>query len=280
MYKALKLSILFLVIFSINVFGAERIVTVGGVVTETVFALGGGKNVIAVDKSSVYPEQVTKLPQVGYWRALPAEAVLAMRPDVLICSEETGPEQVLKQIKQAGIKVVVIPKVYNLEGAIKNINTIAEVIGKKSNSKELTEKLKKDFAKANEITKSISGSPKTLFAYIRGGKVFNAGGSNTYADAMIKTAGGTNVAADLDYWKPVSAEFFARTMPELLIVTKKGLESIGGKDYLKTQAGMSLVPAIMNNNILVVDDLAFLGFGPRSGEALIETVQAMKKINE
>ncbi|HEY1098095.1 MAG TPA: ABC transporter substrate-binding protein, partial [Myxococcota bacterium] len=93
-----------------------RIVAVGGGVTESVFALGLGDRVVAVDGSSVFPAAVTTLPQVGYHRALSAEGVISQRPDVVVLTDEAGPPAAIAQLKAAGVNVVVIPEQHSIAG--------------------------------------------------------------------------------------------------------------------------------------------------------------------
>ena len=62
-----------------------RIVSLGGGVTETLFALGLGKDIVAVDVSSIYPPQALKKPKVGYLRATSAEGIASMRPTHVDC---------------------------------------------------------------------------------------------------------------------------------------------------------------------------------------------------
>ena len=61
----------------------SRVITLGGPVTEIVYALGAGKSVIATDVSSYYPEAVTKLPKIGYQRTLTAEGIISLKPSLV-----------------------------------------------------------------------------------------------------------------------------------------------------------------------------------------------------
>ena len=72
----------------------SRILALNGEITEIVFALGLGENVIGIDTSVTYPPQVKALPTVGYQRALAAEGILGLRPSVIIGNENAGPPAV------------------------------------------------------------------------------------------------------------------------------------------------------------------------------------------
>jgi len=65
-----------------------RIISIGGAVTETIFALGQETKIVGTDTSSVFPEAATRLPQVGYQRTLSAEGVLSLKPNLVLATAE------------------------------------------------------------------------------------------------------------------------------------------------------------------------------------------------
>ncbi len=70
---------------------ASRVVTLGGNVTEIVYALGAEGSLVCDDQTSLYPAAATRLPQVGYLRTLAAEGVLSCKPDLILASADAGP---------------------------------------------------------------------------------------------------------------------------------------------------------------------------------------------
>ena len=104
---------------------APRIVSIGGPVTEIVYALGAGDQVVGVDTSSTFPEAATRLPQVGYQRRLSAEGVLSLQPDVVLATSDAGPPAALEQLK-AVVELVEVPAVYTIAGAEAKIRLIAQ----------------------------------------------------------------------------------------------------------------------------------------------------------
>src|SRR5438067_12154733 len=82
-----------------------RIVCLSKHLTEMVFALGKGHDIVAVDLSSTYPDSAKLLKTVGYHRALSPESIISMNPDLVIHSNDIGPANVLPQITKAGLNV-------------------------------------------------------------------------------------------------------------------------------------------------------------------------------
>ncbi len=259
---------------------SNRIVTLGGTITETVYALGAGGDIVGTDISSIYPAETDKLPKLGYWRRLSPEGVLSLKPNLILATYDTGPQNVLDQFEKAGIKVIKIPAVFTFNQVKENIELIAKAINKEKEAKKIIAKLDKEYKPLSSKITKLKYSPKTLFLYLRNGKILDAGGNNTPADGMISIAGGTNVAKSLEGWKTVTNEFFLTSQPDVIIVTKTGLESAGGMEALKNIPGLSATPAIKNNKVLVYDDIEFLGFGPRFTESLSKLYESYSKIKK
>src|SRR5204862_4689185 len=79
----------------------QRIVCLSKHLTEMMFALGKGHDLVAVDLSSTYPDSAKLLKTVGYHRALSPESIIAMDPDLVIHSNDIGPENVFPHITNA-----------------------------------------------------------------------------------------------------------------------------------------------------------------------------------
>ena len=88
---------------------ADRVVALGGDITEIVYALGAGKSLVARDSTSLAPSEAKSLPDVGYLRQLNAEGILAMRPDRVLASDQAQPSLALQQIQRSGVAVTTIP---------------------------------------------------------------------------------------------------------------------------------------------------------------------------
>jgi iron complex transport system substrate-binding protein len=248
----------------------ERIVSTAGTVTETLFALGAGDEVVAVDISSVFPEPANALPKIGYARQLSAEGILSMKPTLVFATEDAGPPEVMNQLASAGVKVVPLSNDPTPEAAAERILAIGTALDRDTAANKLVESLNSDLALAQSQVSRTDSRPKVLFIYARAGGVMNVSGTGTSADAIITLAGGTNAVQEFENYKPLTAEGAVSAAPEFILVTSRGLESSGGIDGLLKQPGLALTPAGKNKRIIVMDDLLLLGFGPRLGQAAKE----------
>ncbi|RZK76909.1 MAG: hemin ABC transporter substrate-binding protein, partial [Pedobacter sp.] len=87
MIRTLILSVLFLLSVKTFAQSPKRIITLNGALTETVDALGYGKNIVAVDVTSFYPAYAANLPKVSKSRTVSAEGVISFSPDLVLAPE-------------------------------------------------------------------------------------------------------------------------------------------------------------------------------------------------
>lgn len=253
-----------------------RLITIGGAITETVYALGLQSHLVAVDTSSIYPEAATKLPNIGHERTLSIEGTLAQHPSLVIASSEAGPAAVIDQLRQVGVNVVIVKVEHGIEGAKRKIQAVADALGKSSEGKELTEKIDIELVKL-PAPKPMEQRRKVLFIYARGGGMLNVSGTGTAAHAVIEAAGGRNAVTEYTNYKPLTAEGAVNAAPDIILVTSRGLEGMGGTEQLLRLPGLAETPAGRARRVVAIDDLKLLGFGPRTGEAVVELAAAFQK---
>ena len=249
----------------------KSLVTLGGNITETVFALGFGEKIVGVDASSLYPEEATKRAQVGYYRQVSAEGIISLAPDLVLASDASGPADVLTKVTGVGIRIEKLPSTKTLEGAKSRIKAIADLLGAKAKGDELIQSMEQKIQSVSPSKKP----KKVLFIYARGAGSANVAGTKTAGDEMIRLAGGLNAVQDYEGYKPMNAESIVAAAPDVILLTTRGLQSIGGVDAVAKMEGISLTPAAKNKAIIAFDDLMLLGFGPRTGEAVVSLAELL-----
>lgn len=256
--------------------GAQRIVIAGGALAEIAFALGAGGDVVGADTSCTFPEEVKRLPKVGYQRKLSAEGVLSLRPTLLLASDEAGPPEAISQIEGAGVRVARFGAVTSVEAAVERLRAVGAALGRADEGKALAEKLAADVAAARAEIEALPGRPRALFVFSRGPGMAMVGGKGTPAAAMIALAGGVNAAEQLDGFQAISAESVIAAAPEVVVLSSAGLASVGGESGLFALPGLSATPAARDRRLASIDDGLLLGFGPRLGEALRALGKALR----
>jgi iron complex transport system substrate-binding protein len=248
----------------------QRVVTLGGSVTEIVYALGQEKRLVGDDLSSLYPEAATRLPRVGYYRAVPVEGVVALRPDLVLASEQAGPPHALERLRALGVNVRVVSDAHRVESLYTRVTQIAGALGVEVQGQDMVARLRRQMAEAEAIPAT---GMKTLLLVNRSGNSQGAG-SDTAAHAVMEMAGLANVLASEHGYRPISAEGLAALAPSMIIVTTASMQALGGMDAFLRSPGVASTPAARAHRIVVMDDLLVLGLGPRLPQALRQLKQA------
>jgi iron complex transport system substrate-binding protein len=242
----------------------QRVVTLGGSLTEIVYALDVQGSLIGVDQSSSYPAAATQLPQVGYYRNFSVEGVAGLKPTLVLATDHAGPPEALAKLQQLGPRVVVLPSAATVDALEQRIRGVATEMAAGERGEQLIAQIRASLAAT-----APANAPRALLLMGRDSQLQGAG-KNTAADSMLQLTGAENVLASQQGYKPVSPEALAALAPEVIVTTRMTVESVGGRDKLMASPGIALTPAAKQGRIIVMDDLLLLGFGPRLPEALRE----------
>lgn len=243
----------------------QRIVVLGGPITELVFALDAGSQVVGVDDSSIYPAAAHKLPKVGYYRSFSVEGVMSLKPDLILASDQAGPPEQLERLRSFGRRVIVLNSQPTLRGLEQRIHGVAAALGKVDAGRALVKQV-------NDGVKLAAGikGPRTLIVTSRASHPLDGAGSGTAADATLRLAGGVNVLAGQQGYKPLANEAAAALAPDVIVTTRMSIGQFGSVEKLLAMPGIAATPAARAKRVVVMDDLLLLGFGPRLPEALAE----------
>ncbi|MHA3384969.1 heme/hemin ABC transporter substrate-binding protein [Yersinia enterocolitica] len=261
---ALRFIVSFAFVISMNGIATQRIVTIGGDVSEITYALGVGDLIVGRDSTSLNPKALKALPDVGYIRLLNAEGILALKPTLILSSQRAEPSRVLRQVMEYGVKLIYVPADKSPQGVIDKIRLIAATVGQEKKGQQLIQHYQQQLA-------TVVSSPlpvKALFVMIHAGIPPLAAGLDTAADSMFKAAGLNNAIEEFSGYRPLSQEGIIDSAPDLLIVTTHGVTSLKGVENVWRLPGLALTPAGKQKRLLVLDDIALLGFGLHTPEVL------------
>lgn len=249
----------------------ERIVAVGGDVTEILFAVGAGARIVAVDSTSLYPRAAQDIPNVGYMRRLSPEPILALAPDHIIAIDDAGPAGAIDVLRQAGVRFTTIEDQPTIDGVIEKIERVADAVGANAAGKALAEATRQKVEAALAAVDRGARRPRAVFLLSVGRGAMLAGGRGTSADAIIVMAGGENIASEIEGYKPIEPEAMNARDPELVMVTYRTLEAMGGVDAVLASPLLAGTTAGKTGRVVAFDGLMLLGFGPR----LADSIQAV-----
>jgi iron complex transport system substrate-binding protein len=251
--------------------GAMRLIIIGGALTEIVYLLKANSQLVGVDTTSIYPAAATRLPNVGYARSLSAEGILALRPTQLIATEDAGPPVVIKQIIDAQIPLTILPSGHQFKDLTDRVSIIGRLVHKTDSAQALASRLVLDWNNTQEkVTHSKLKNTRVLFILSQNPSQLMVGGEKTSADAMITYAGGRNAISGFSGFKPLTPEAVIGSNPDVLLLTDQGMRAVGGIGGVLRFPGVSQTRAGKEQNIVSLEAMYLLGFGPRMPSAAAE----------
>ncbi|WP_075289604.1 heme/hemin ABC transporter substrate-binding protein [Pararhizobium arenae] len=251
---------------------SSRLVSIGGAVTEIVYALGEEKRLVGRDSTSMYPEAAMTVPDVGYMRQLSPEGVISTNPTAIISIEGSGPPEALSVIKQSNIAFQTIPDRFDSQGILDKITAVGNFLGVPEKAAALREKVKADLdAAVADAEKRPQAERKRVIFILsaQGGKIM-AAGTGTAADGILRLSGVINAAGTYAGYKPLTDEAIIEAKPDVILMMQRGGgHAMSDEDLLKHPA-LSMTPAAKDKAIVRMDGLQLLGFGPRTASAVRE----------
>ncbi len=242
-----------------------RIVSVGGAITETVFALGAGDRLVAADSTSRHPAAAAALPRLGYMRAMPTEGILALRPDLILLSSEAGPAEAVAVLRAAGAPLAVIADGAGPGAPAAKARAVAAALGLAGEA--LAAQLAADWAALDPPLAAAARRPRVLFvlSLARGAPLVS--GRGTHADAMIAAAGGENALRGFQGYRPLSAEAAGGLAPDAILMMDHALAEAGGVAAVAAVPALAVTPAARQGRVIAMDGPYLLNFGPRAAAA-------------
>jgi iron complex transport system substrate-binding protein len=250
----------------------EKIISLLPSDTEIIYALGVGDKLIAVDTYSNYPEDAKKKQQLDSGSKMNIEAIIGLKPDLVILGQMAQNVDQFKQLEDAGIKVIVT-QAGNIADTYKIIEMIGKTLNRGAKAIEIINGMEKDFATINGQVKN--NPPKKVYIEISPlqYKLWSCG-KGTFQDELLTLVGATNIFSDISSWKEVSEEQVISRNPEIIITTVGPMYGIADPiDEIKGRANWKKIDAVKNGKIFVTDSDAIQRPGPRLAIAAKDLVK-------
>lgn len=254
----------------------RRIVSIGGAVTEILYALGEEERIAAVDSTSQFPEAAGALPNVGYMRQLSAEGVLSTDPDLILAQEGAGPPDAIAILERSGVPYVAVPDAASPEGVIEKVRAVGAAVGAEARAAALAGELSAAFEALSRDVAAIPAAERRRVLFVlslANGRV-TAAGRGTSAAAIIEMAGGVNAAADFEGFKPMVDEAVIAAAPDVVLVMRRGEHALSAEEIFALPA-FRTTPAAAASALIGMDALYLLGFGPRTPAAARDLAAAL-----
>jgi iron complex transport system substrate-binding protein len=252
----------------------QRIVSLAPSNTEILFAIGAGTQVVGRDEFSNYPESALDLPSVGgSWGNYNAEAIVDLKPD-LVLAAEINPPELVESLEKLGLTVFLLPNPTDIEGIYQIMETSARLTGHEAETAVLVESLRE---RVEAVTSQTSGlTDRPLVFYELDSTEPNApytAGPGTFVELLIEMAGGTNTGSAMESpWAQISLEQLVVLDPEIILL---GDSAYGvTPESVAARVGWESISAVVNGKVYPFnDDLA-----SRPGPRMVDGLEEMAKL--
>lgn len=254
---------------------SSRLVSIGGSLTEIIYALGEEGKLIARDQTATYPEAAAALPDVGYMRQLAPEGVLSVSPSALLVIEGSGPPEALEVLSHAGVEYQTVPESFSHDGILTKVRAVGQALGVPSKAEALASELDTALKAVEQRTADITTRKRVLFVLSAEGDKIQASGTGTAADGIIALAGAVNAIDEYSGYKALTEEAIIEAAPDVILMMDRGGDHSASNADLIGNPAIALTEAGRNHAIIRLDGAYLLGFGPRTAEAVSDLVDAL-----
>ncbi len=254
---------------------AQRVVSLAPSNTEVLFAVGAAAQMVGRDSFSDYPAAAKNVADIGGGMGtLNIELILSKKPDLVLASPLTPPEQIAN-LEKAGLTVYVVPNPKTFDDLYANLELVGKLTGHNADAATLVASLK---ARVKAVTDKVAGVTTRPSVYYEldatDPTAPYTSGPDTFVDLLIRTAGGQNFGGTLKGdWVQISVEELLAKQPDYILL---GDYTYGGvtPDQVKARAGWDALNAVKDGKVFVFDDNTVSRPGPR----LVDGLEALAKL--
>jgi iron complex transport system substrate-binding protein len=263
----------------------ECVVSLSPTATETLYAIGAGRQVQAVDKDSDFPTKGLPTKRIDSLNPS-VEAVVGIckitathpsaKPDLVIISYDAN--QIKEKLTGVGVKVLEQDAPSNVAGALAQIRQLGAVTGHVSRADALASSIKSTIAK--DVASIPSHKGKTLTGYYELDPTFYSLTSSTFVGSLLKSLGVVNIAdaknttADAGY-PQLSAEYIVSANPKVIFLADT-LCCKASESTLAKRPGFTKIAAVANHEVIGLSDDVASRWGPRLSLLMNELTKAVK----
>jgi len=240
---------------------ATRVVALTAADCEILCALGAGDTLVGRGEYCDYPASVLEVPAVQSGSETNLEQIIALEPQVLLMSTMAQTEQQVKQLEDAGIRVVV-SDASDLAGVYTAIGMIGAITGRDAEAAALTADMQASF---DQLAAEAAGSGKSVYFEVSPLQYgLWTAGKGTFMDEVATLLGLTNCFADVDGWAEVSEEQVIQRDPDYIVTISMYYgEGPTPVEEILARSGWQDIAAVKNGDVLNLPDNELTRPGPR-----------------
>jgi iron complex transport system substrate-binding protein len=247
----------------------DRVVSLAPNLTEIVFAVGAGNRLVGRTSFCDYPPEAKAVREVGDTIHPNLEAIIALKPQVVLVSTASQLEVFTQQLNGQNIAVFVTDP-HDLEGVFRSIEQIGDIVGEKDHANQLVQELR---ARTNAVEQAVGQKPPLRVFYQASGEPLYTAGHDSFVTDLMRRAGAASVTANVPgAWPKYSNESALAARPEAIILPTGG--SMGAANATVADA-LRQSPAALQGRVYKINDDHLARPGPRLVDGLEEMAHAL-----
>jgi iron complex transport system substrate-binding protein len=254
----------------------DRIVSLSATATEDLYAVGAGRQVVAVDSDSDYPAGVPKTALSGL--SPNVEAIAKYRPDLVLAYQDAG--GLVSGLAKLGIPVLIEPAVTNLDAAYAQIAQIGQVTGHDAQARQTVATMKSQIAA--DVSQAGSGRKDLSYYWELSAKPYYSVTSQTFIGQIVGLFGLKSVADAADKasdggYPELSQEYIVTARPQIIFLTdNQPADGDQTPAAVAGRPGWLVIPAVKDHEIIGLNDDIASRWGPRLPQLVAEIAQAVE----
>ncbi|WP_370151297.1 ABC transporter substrate-binding protein [Streptacidiphilus sp. EB129] len=255
----------------------KRIVSLSPTATEDLYAVGAGKQVVAVDSSSNYPSGVPVTSLSGLTPNL--EAIIKYSPDLVVASADSG--GLVAGLTKVGVPVLIEPAAAQLNDAYQQIEQLGTATGHSSQAQSTVATMKSEIAA--DVKLAGTGHKGLSYFWEVSANPYYSATSTTFIGQVVSLFGLKNIADAADKasdggYPELSQEYIVTAKPQLLLLADNSAADGGqSPSVVAARPGWSGIPAVKTGQIVGLNDDIASRWGPRLPQLVAQIAQALQK---
>jgi iron complex transport system substrate-binding protein len=246
----------------VQAWSGQRIVSLAPSITETLFAVGAGAEVVGVSQYCDYPPQVLSLPKVGSFLTPNLEAIAGLRPTLIIGLDTSANDREIRALQRMGYRVLLVND-DSLSGIEDGIGRIGALTGHTAQAQQLLNSM---HARMRAVRESLKGAaPRKVLMVVGHDPLVAVGGG--YLDRLLQIADCINIAAGFGaQWPRLSIEYILAAAPDVILDGQMGSDPLSPAGFWSRYPN---IPAVRNHRVFGYDQNPVLRPGPRVAQTLV-----------
>jgi iron complex transport system substrate-binding protein len=226
----------------------HRVICLMPNVTDTVFALGAGDDVVGISDYTKYPPAALTKPSVGDLIKPSIETILSLHPDLVIGFQPKGPMEATDQLERAGVPLFLVTP-HGIAGIMHSVETIGMALNRTPQAEALVHSLQQ---RVDAVRARTAGQPAPRVFMPVWYDPITTIGKNAFITEIIAAAGGRSVTDDLrEEWPTISMEAALDRAPDALLLIRGGKTTL---HVLEERPGWSNMSAVKERRAYYIDD--------------------------